>query len=789
MRRRLLTLVALAVTISMISQAGIGPASAVAEESMNTDQSPWDRIQEDPYFQQEASKILQLKDEAAAGSSLAQEQLGILSSLYDLHPRAWLTSSAWEVFQLKKDKLGDWIPDAPPFITQAAGAAGLAPVRTATSFSSVYLVSRDQGVPIQTEPHMCSNPENRYQLTMAATEYGMPGNSIYVSPDAGETWRGPIWHPLMNRTTFAADPVTACGRDDYVHLTFISLGSQTFLLGPYPIGLTRSDIAVSTSPDNGYTWNQPTLVATNRVEENVVPVRNPVTGRDEGMDVTSISFLDKPWMSIGPNPKDPTKDVLYVSYTEFVEYFSIVKIQGVIYIIPVQTTSSIVIHASEDNGATWTEIGNTPPLIALSEQTESIEDTTIRQVNYVTVQGSQVGVADDGTLYVSWYDSTEDGFSQGSQRHMITATNDFGENWRPITVIAESLEVYRRPRSVFFRNSSSASTQMVINTADGQNEILLVFASRVPERPEDDGDINFVRGIDNGTTIEFTEPIRLNGDDTNRLQFFPAIAVDDNDTPEGDDDVIHVFWGDMRDDPANMWFHQYYTKSTDHGETWGFENRGFMEADARVTDAPSNPNRAFPRGRFIGDYVAIVICGDNEACMVFPSSILATYGGIDQRIAFSRTMARLAPAITISPRKGPALEQVSVTVSHLQPDMPVSVSVGNASNWSFVGLTDKNNGSITFGITIPLGLSDDNVQIFVRDATGLNANISYTIEEGLDGIVSSGLASQLATDAESKTDGGVSKPVVGLLLLAAGTAGAGAIWFVTRRGRSRQGKQ
>ncbi len=39
-----------------------------------------------------------------------------------------------------------------------------------------------------------------------------------------------------------------------------------------------------------------------------------------------LNFLDKPWMTIGPNPADPSSDVIYVTYTNFNTVASILYI-------------------------------------------------------------------------------------------------------------------------------------------------------------------------------------------------------------------------------------------------------------------------------------------------------------------------------------------------------------------------------------------------------------------------------------------------------------------------------
>ena len=96
-------------------------------------------------------------------------------------------------------------------------------------------------------------------------------------------------------------------------------------------------------------------------------------------------------------------------------------------------------------------------------------------------------------------------------------------------------------------------------------------------------------------------------------------------------------WGDMRDDRVGTRYHIYYTTSSDQGETWGFELQelNIRTEDTRVTDFPSNPNKGFPNGQFIGDYFAIV-ASDEEVYMVWADSRLGEFGGFNQKIAFAR---------------------------------------------------------------------------------------------------------------------------------------------------------
>src|SRR5205085_10221657 len=94
-------------------------------------------------------------------------------------------------------------------------------------------------------------------------------------------------------------------------------------------------------------------------------------------------------------------------------------------------------------------------------------------------------------------------------------------------------------------------------------EVYLVYGGLNSARPEDDGDVYFMRSTDKGVT--WSRPKRLSGDDSPSLQFFPAIAVD----PTGN---LHVLWADTRDDPRQSSYNIYYSTSTDKGEKWGFDD-------------------------------------------------------------------------------------------------------------------------------------------------------------------------------------------------------------------------
>ncbi|MEZ4689107.1 MAG: T9SS type A sorting domain-containing protein [Ignavibacteria bacterium] len=117
----------------------------------------------------------------------------------------------------------------------------------------------------------------------------------------------------------------------------------------------------------------------------------------------------------------------------------------------------------------------------------------------------------------------------------------------------------------------------------------------------DIADINFVRSTDYGVT--WSQPIRVNDDNTTTDQWMPAISCDSK------TGKIYVSWFDSREDPANNLLTKIYASvSTDGGQTF--------TANAPVSNALFNPNNMAvgqPGGeRYIGDYHGISAIGNTS---------------------------------------------------------------------------------------------------------------------------------------------------------------------------------
>ncbi len=628
--------------------------------------------------------------------------------------------------------------------TQAAGAGAPVPFREpGPAFSRNILVTRDfSNSPFQTEPHIEANPEDPEHLVLGVIDYAFPANSVYVSFDGGERWEGPNQVPYLQKDLGAGgDPVMAFDRDGNVYMAYISIGIDEFNLGPIEVAAQVSSIAVAKSEDDGFTW--PTQISSARSTVNTDGLETDRFGRLRGL--VDLSFLDKPWLTSGPHPEDPDKDVLYVTYTNFDLSYEILYIGEIPNLLPTEMRTTIELVKSEDGGLTWSDPMGVSPTVrrAYGERGDDSGATGVFGTLRV-VQGSQPAVAPDGTVHVAWMDSTDDRSQEGAGEIYVASSTDAGETWSTPVLASVFNETEFRPRNAFFRFWASSFPQIATGP---EGEVYIAYVGRPQDKPNDDGDVFLVTSLDGGQS--WSRPKVLNDDDTERVQFFPSIDVDPNGT-------LHAMWGDMRHDPAQTRYHIYYTRSDDQGETFGFTNEelGLSVGDTRVTDFASNPNYAFPRGLFIGDYFSLTATED-DVHMAWPDARLGEFGPINQKIAVARTKQVDAPDIFINPASGPGGQQVTLQGFAFQPDMGVFVQLGDST---ISTLRTDLDGEFTAQIYMPI-TSEGPQTISVFDESGNGARTSFFTDFGFGNIKDTieDLA-QLLVEAET-VDSGPAEPV------------------------------
>ncbi|MBE0478719.1 exo-alpha-sialidase [Candidatus Aerophobetes bacterium] len=602
---------------------------------------------------------------------------------------------------------------------QAPAAAFLVPFRhPAPAFSRDVLITRDfSQIPFQTEPHLAVHPNDSDHIVVGLIDYNFPTVSSYVSMDGGITWEGPFQVPyLPDDRVSGGDPVLAFDREGKVYFASISMGVKEFTVGPLYFRDTVSSIVVARSEDGGFSW--PQTVSTARSTVGMKEQRIDAEGKLRG--ILSVSFLDKPWMSVGPHPDFPEKDVIYVTYTDFEVDYRIQWVDELPALMPRAIQTTIRLVSSKDGGCTWSDPVAVSPTVQrlFGEIDQPVDIPGVFGTDRV-VQGSQPVVDKDGNLYVAWLDSTDDGSMKGLAEIHVARSADGGKTFSRAVIASLFNEIPFRPRTAFFRYWGAAFPQMAIGPEGG---LYIVYTARPPDRRGDDGDIYFISSLDSGKS--WSRPVRLNDDRSQSLQFFPAVDVD----PKG---IIHVMWGDMRDDPSQTKYHIYYTRSYDKGKSWGFEieELGLKVRDTRVTDFPSNPNRGFPYGLFIGDYFAIQAT-EEDVYMVWADTRLGEFGPMNQKIAFARQRSIRSPDIFISPPAGAGGQNIAVQGFNFQPNMNVFIQLGDAT---IASARTNDVGRFTTSLYIPV-TGEGPQTLSVLDESGNRASTSFYTEFGFDNL-------------------------------------------------------
>ncbi|MBI2866309.1 MAG: exo-alpha-sialidase, partial [Chloroflexi bacterium] len=406
--------------------------------------------------------------------------------------------------------------------TQAPGGAGLIPYRSpAAKFSRNILVTQDfSRFPFQTEPHLAIDPKDPQHLLLGTIDYGFPGLSMYTSIDGGTTWEGPFQPPYPHgELGTAGDPVVAFGRDGAAYSSFITVDVQEYTLGILAAQALVSSISVSNSRDGGTTWREAVISSRSNVTSKLVPTPGQPQ-RPRG--TITFEFLDKPWMSIGPNPRDPSRDTIYVTYTKFAEEWGIFWLEDLPFLSNPTVMTTIEMVRSEDGGVTWSEPLAVSPTVrrTFGGQAGPAEAQPIPGEPQGTrrfVQGSQPVVdPQDGTLYIAWLDTTDDDSFEGQGEIFVARSTDGGRRFDTPVKAASFLEPAFRSRTAFFRSWGAAFPQVAVGPG---GEVYVAFVGLPPLKQEDDGDVLLVRSTDRGKT--WSLPTRVNDDETSRFQFFP----------------------------------------------------------------------------------------------------------------------------------------------------------------------------------------------------------------------------------------------------------------------------
>ncbi len=308
-------------------------------------------------------------------------------------------------------------------------------------------------------------------------------------------------------------------------VTFDSLGNLYY--GHLSNGNYFIDrIVIQKSTDNGITWND-----------------------GAGIGFNDPKQQDKEWIAADMT-NSPYRNNVYVSWTEFDSYGSSNS----------SDSSRILFSRSVDHGITWSQ-----PIIVSDRSGDCLDSDN-------TDEGAVPAVGPDGQIYISWagplglmFDKSLDGGQTfGVDKHItdIPGGWDFDVsgisrcNGLPITACDISNSPYRG--------------NIYVNWSDQRNGAT-------------NTDIFIVKSTDGGNT--WTQPLKVNDDNTDRQQFFTWMTVDPK------TGVIYVVFYDRRNTTGAA-TDVYMARSTDGGDT--FQN-------FKVSESSFTPQSFV----FFGDYINV----------------------------------------------------------------------------------------------------------------------------------------------------------------------------------------
>jgi hypothetical protein len=208
-------------------------------------------------------------------------------------------------------------------------------------------------------------------------------------------------------------------------------------------------------------------------------------------------------------------------------------------------------------------------------------------------QGCNNQVGPNGEVYVTW--SVYDAFPADETAIGFNRSTNGGQSWLGESRILTNIRGIRNTTLPNENTRANSFPSMAVDVSGGplNGTIYIVWTNiGVPGVNTGDADIYLIRSTNQG--VNWSTPVRVNQDATNRSQWFPWITCD---PVTGE---LSVVFYDRRDDPGNLLTTAYVAHSVDGGVTW----EDFRVGDAQFTPMPI-PGLA---GGYMGDYIS---CASN----------------------------------------------------------------------------------------------------------------------------------------------------------------------------------
>ncbi len=395
----------------------------------------------------------------------------------------------------------------------------------------------------EAEEHIAVDPGNASNVVAAISDFALRGGyntTKYVfSTNNGTTWlenyipTDPSSGVLVTGAGLNAqiwyansDPVVAIDKRGYVYLANLYLINASF-------SVTNNNangvyVSVATFTPGG-------SISVNLTSGQTFPVVPPNT------DPLTTTVEDKPWIAVD-NSASTFAGRVYASWSHFAN-----------------GSDGIYFSRSGDHGQSW----SSPVAINSLGQSGG-------------VQGSQVVVGPDGTVYVVY----EVFYVTGQRQHFLVKSANGGASFTPPVAVTPLF------RELTFSSTYRKFSFPSLGVSPANGHVYVVYS----DQPNGSvgAEVEFVASTDGGTT--FSRPVVVN-EFSKGQQFMPAMAVDGA-------GVIHVSWFDTRNNPKTTSLYDIYASSSSSD---GVK----FTSNARVTSTSANAGSS----TFIGDYAGVAAGG------------------------------------------------------------------------------------------------------------------------------------------------------------------------------------
>ncbi len=376
------------------------------------------------------------------------------------------------------------------------------------------------------EVSVAINPVNLDNFVAGSLLRGYPEspapNASFFTLDGGRTWDTAVVPNPDDRTQ--GDDVVLFRADGTCVHAFISFKG---LWQEFP-EKAASGILLCRSVDGGKTWSDQTTVVDH------LNTKSPME--------------DKPWLVFDRQRNSPHFNSLYCSWTRFDRYGS----------DDPQDTSQILFARSRDGGE------NFDPVIRISDQPgDCLDDDN-------TLEGAVPCVDVDGNVYVVW---------AGPRGLELDQSNDGGKTFGQDRVIMDMPGGWSSDVQGIGRHNGMPVTGVDHSQGTYRDSL---YVNWIDERNQDK-DVFLTYSRDKGVT--WSEPVRVNDDDSDRDQFFTWMAVDPL------DGSVNIAFYDRRD-TTGTGTRLTLCRSIDGGQSFTNLPVNFPEFETRESV-------------FFGDYIGI----------------------------------------------------------------------------------------------------------------------------------------------------------------------------------------